>query len=623
MATLADELENDFAASGSEDEGSPINDSDSQEGVGDESGAADGANLRGPMERDEEEDTEMLDESGNIKEAEEEKAARLKSVKRQQGAGSDMQSVGNFMRSMDPVLEVSTDHITHKTCVYRLLNTDLTDDSDQQKISHYQALPSDQQRQHSSLVEDDPQYKLLTDSNSFSTSIDDQVIEVHKYLRDHYSARFPELETLVQDPLQYAKTVAIIGNGPFDNLRELSSSSDNPVKQPLNAVLTRPQLMTVSVEATATRGQLLPTSEIDAVQDACLIISKLEEARKMLVNYVESRMNLFAPNLTTLIGSRTAAQLLNARGGLTALANTRASNIAAIGSKRPAHSGLATNVGVRNQGYIFDSPLVQGIRSELKTQAMRIISAKIVLAARVDRVHESPDGSTGEELRSQCDKRLDKLTEPAPNKGHKALPAPDDKPSKKRGGRRARKAKEATAMTDLRKAQNRMAFGKEEKEVGYGTGDATQGLGMVGQNNDGRVRSLQVDQRTRAKLSKKNPGWGGGTSSVAGGAASSLRGLGQVGGGAGNASVLKGHGLKTSGLATSLGTGGTASSLAFTPKQGLELVDPKVRLEMERKGRANEDKYFKGGTFTQVSGGGKQDGDFKKPELPAKRKRED
>jgi U4/U6 small nuclear ribonucleoprotein PRP31 len=44
--------------------------------------------------------------------------------------------------------------------------------------------------------------------------------------------------------------------------------------------------------------------------------------------------------------------------------------------------------------------------------------------------------------------------------------------------------------------------------------------------------------------------------------------------------------------------------LAFTPVQGLELVDPKVQAELSRKRKAEEDRWFKGGTFTQVGGGG-------------------
>ncbi len=85
---------------------------------------------------------------------------------------------------------------------------------------------------------------------------------------------------------------------------------------------------------------------------------------------------------------------------------------------------------------------------------------------------------------------------------------------------------------------------------------------------------------------------------------------------------LRGKGLRASGVGTIIGGGqggGTVSSLSFTPVQGLELVDPSVRAEMGRKRKAEEDRYFKGGTFTQVAGGGGADtsnGVFKKPDLP-------
>jgi U4/U6 small nuclear ribonucleoprotein PRP31 len=347
---------------------------------------------------------------------------------------------------------------------------------------------------------------------------------------------------------------------------------------------------------------------------------QLDNAKKILTDYVQSRMNLFAPNLTVLIGSEAAAQLVNSAGGLTGLAKVPACNIAAMGSKKQTF-GLATNTRVRRQGFLFHSALVQGIPPDLRNQAMRIISAKLVLAARVDRIHSSPDGSTGAQLKQDCEDRLEKLTAPPPNKGPRALPAPDDKPSRKRGGRRARKAKEQYAMTDLRKAQNRMAFGKEEVEVGEG--DETEGLGMIGQGaKDGQIRATKIDQRTKARLSKKNAGWAtpaGGA--AAGGLASSLRGFGQGGG----ASMVQG--LRAAGVGGGGGGGGTgtASVIAFTPFQGLELVNPKVKAEMERKRNAEEDRWFKSGTFTQVGGGATvptpeakvDSGGFKVPALPA------
>lgn len=49
-------------------------------------------------------------------------------------------------------------------------------------------------------------------------------------------------------------------------------------------------------------------------------------------------------------------------------------------------------------------------------------------------------------------------------------------------------------MIQLWKEQNCMVFGKEEKEVGYGMGLGIVGMGMIGQNNDGWICGIQVDQ---------------------------------------------------------------------------------------------------------------------------------
>lgn len=499
-----------------------------------------------------------------------------------------------------------------------------------QKIQYYKSLPPGQETQNIGRIEDNPEYQLLTQSNTLSTGIDSEIILVHKFIRDHYSVRFPELETLIQNPLDYAKTVAIIGNGPMEDIRKISESNNNVVGQTLKQVLDGPSLMVVTVEATTTTGTSLSESELATVRRACQMTLKLDNAKKILTDYVQSRMSMFAPNLTALIGSATAAQLINYAGGISGLAKTPAANIPPLGNKKSARAtGLATNVGVRNQGVLYQNEIIRAVPMDLKKQAMRRLSGKVVLAARVDAAHESPSGDQGLAFADEVEKAINKLSEAPPNSGVKALPAPDDKPSRKRGGRRVRKMKEATAMTDLRKAQNRMAFGKEEAEVGYGAGDGTKGMGMIGAQDDGRVRAQQIDNRTKAKLSKKNAGWGGAT--PASGTATSLR---SFGGGPSTPGALKAQGLRASGVGSGLKTnvgnaGGTVSTIAFTPVQGLELVDPKVRDEMNRKRKAEEDRWFKGGTFTQVGGGsstsapGKVDSQgFAVPAWPAKKQKQ-
>ncbi|EXJ82122.1 hypothetical protein A1O1_08191 [Capronia coronata CBS 617.96] len=596
MATLADELLNDFEDSGSEKEDHPDGFQDDEDVRGHENGVLGGEHegqdeRMGDVEEEEEEEEEEAEaiaaDTGGTDAVDDEDDTKAKVEKMRLGGVRDVRSVAGLMKTLQPVLE---------------------------RISHYQNIPPDQRTTGVGSIEDNPEYHLLTQSNSLSTQIDSEIILVHKFIRDHYSARFPELETLVTNPIDYAKTVAIIRNGPLENIKALADSSDNIVGQPLRSVLDGPTLMVVTVEATTTRGHELSRAELETTLRACEMALQLDRAKKVLTEYVQSRMNVFAPNLTALIGSLTAAQLLNYAGGLKGLAKTPDRNVPAMGSRKQRQSGLATNVGIRQQGFLYHSPLIQSIPNDLRVQAMRIVSGKLILAARVDSVHQAPDGSTGEQLREDCLRRLDKLTEPPPNRGPRALPAPDDKPSRKRGGRRARKAKEATAMTELRKQQNRLAFGKEEKEVGYGTGAGTAGLGMIGQANDGRIRATQIDRRTMAKLSKKNPGWGGsGTAtSLNSGMNTSLKGFGTSLGG--NATTLRAQGLRTTGVGA-----GIASSIAFTPVQGLELVDPKVQAELKRKREAESAGYFSRGTFTHVNSG-QSVGGFKVPQVPPSKK---
>lgn len=66
---------------------------------------------------------------------------------------------------------------------------------------------------------------------------------------------------------------------------------------------------------------------------------------------------------------------------------------------------------------------------------------------------------------------------------------------------RARAAKGKYAMTELSKAQNRMAFGTAEEEINVG--DETEGLGMVGVNS-GRIRAAAADSRSKGRFHGSN-----------------------------------------------------------------------------------------------------------------------
>ncbi|KZT20768.1 Nop domain-containing protein [Neolentinus lepideus HHB14362 ss-1] len=416
------------------------------------------------------------------------------------------------------------------------------------EIEKYQSAPSTA-TSITMAAHENPEYNLIVQANNLSVDVDNEILLVNKFIRDHYAAKFPELEQLVTDPAMYIRAVRALGN------------SEDPTKVDLAGVLPPAVIMSVLVTATTTSGQSLTEEQFATVQRACDLADRLEETRKKIFMYVSSRMNVLAPNLSAIVGTTTAAKLLGVAGGLSGLAKMPACNVHLLGAQKKIAAGFSSATQRRHTGFVFQSEVVQGTPPDFQSKIQRTVGAKCVLAARMDLERRRTDGDYGGELREKIEKQIDRLAAPPPPKIIKALPVPNDGPKKRRGGRRARKAKEAYAQTELRKLQNRMAFGTPEEEVG--AFDQTKGLGMIGVGT-GKVRAGMGDAKSRAKLSKANK----------------LR----------TATLTK--------AAQSSQTSGTATSLTrLTELSGFELTNRAAAAQRVKE--ANE-RWFAGGTFSFV-----------------------
>jgi RNA processing factor Prp31 len=65
---------------------------------------------------------------------------------------------------------------------------------------------------HAIVLEDDPEYQLIVDCNALSVDIENEIIIIHNFIRDKYRLKFPELESLVHHPIDYARVVKKIDN---------------------------------------------------------------------------------------------------------------------------------------------------------------------------------------------------------------------------------------------------------------------------------------------------------------------------------------------------------------------------------------------------------------------------
>jgi U4/U6 small nuclear ribonucleoprotein PRP31 len=55
-------------------------------------------------------------------------------------------------------------------------------------------------------------HQLIIQTNDYLKHIDNDILIVHKQLRDLYAEKFSELESIILNPIDYAKAVKIIGN---------------------------------------------------------------------------------------------------------------------------------------------------------------------------------------------------------------------------------------------------------------------------------------------------------------------------------------------------------------------------------------------------------------------------
>jgi U4/U6 small nuclear ribonucleoprotein PRP31 len=414
-------------------------------------------------------------------------------------------------------------------------------------------------------LQDDVEYPYIIESNRIILDVDNDINVLFKLARDAYSKKFPELETHVLSPIDYARVVKRIGN-------ETDLTSLN-----MSDILSNNHVMIVKVTASHSIASKTRISENDLalVFLTCDLVLNFDRLKGRILDYVSSRMTAVAPNLSAVVGTRIAAQLIGIAGGLSALSKLPATVVQGLGKDKKILGGLSSRQdSIRYVGFIGECDLIHRAPPDLRVKAGRMISTKSVLAVRVDSCHRSSDGAEGRKWRQEIEDAIREWQEPPPAKQEKPLPVPEESGQKtRRGGKKARREKELTRATEIRKKYNRLTFGADAPEDEYM--DTGKGMGMLGQEGSSIIRL--TPKETRGLLSKKQK------EKLLGTATSTSSGLHTPHGLRGTASI-------TSGTATQLRTG-LASSLSFTPVQGIELENPmnaKVRQEVGKK----REKYF-------------------------------
>ena len=453
-------------------------------------------------------------------------------------------------------------------------------------------------------------YSMINSCNNLAVEIDNNILKIDKFIKNIYSKKFPELEGMVTNPIEYAKCVKILANKSpeveyltilarrdcnsfilaqtvvriccflFCFLKNTQEMSDAP----LNSVLINKTLpMMIQISATTTSGKTLDASDLERVLHATDVLFELNLKKEKILNYITLRVNKIAPNLCEFIGPSLTSKLIIMVGSIEKLSKMAASNVQNVGSIKRNQSnfnggnagfavrmanvhtikavgteqsglnpiGLTSGSGANlnyyettpHFGIISQSDMVRNCptHTNLKRRALRQVACKVVLCARIDatlprsytnsnnnnntntnnnndmqfrydnRTLRALSGEIGKGYRTEVLNKISKWQEPPPPKPPRPLSIPDNKPKKKRGGKRYRKMREKYKITEMQKLSDRMAFGTPEQEFINGNGEIV-GLGMLTNaddvsNNMGKFNKgakLRATVETGKKMSQQS-----------------------------------------------------------------------------------------------------------------------
>ncbi|KAK3025103.1 hypothetical protein RJ639_044343 [Escallonia herrerae] len=250
-------------------------------------------------------------------------------------------------------------------------------------------------------------YKLKFSPDKVDTMIiqaigllDDLDKELNTYamrVREWYGWHFPELAKIVQDNILYAKTVKLMGNRT--NAAKLDFSEVLP--EEIETELKEASMISMGTEV----------SDLDLmnIKDLCDQVLSLAEYRAQLYDYLKSRMNTIAPNVTALVGELVGARLIAHGGSLLNLAKQPGSTVQILGAEKALFRALKTKHATPKYGLIYHASLIGQAAAKHKGKISRSLAAKTALAIRCDALGDGQDNSMGLENRAKLEARLRNL----------------------------------------------------------------------------------------------------------------------------------------------------------------------------------------------------------------------
>jgi nucleolar protein 56 len=248
------------------------------------------------------------------------------------------------------------------------------------------------------------QDKPIINTIALLDNLDKNINTFAMRVREWYAWHFPELAKIVTDNIAYAKVARVI------RLRD-SFDADGRKDELTEACGAEEVTLEVIKAMKSSMGQDIVEMDMTNIDHFAREVVKLAQMRKSLGEYLKVKMDLVAPNLSSLIGEIIGARLISHAGSLTNLAKYPASTVQILGAEKALFRALKTKGNTPKYGLIFHSTFIGRAQQKNKGRISRYLANKCSIASRIDCFSDEGTTVFGEKLRDQVEERLAFLTE--------------------------------------------------------------------------------------------------------------------------------------------------------------------------------------------------------------------
>ncbi|GFZ47308.1 Nucleolar protein 58 [Saitozyma sp. JCM 24511] len=214
--------------------------------------------------------------------------------------------------------------------------------------------------------------------------LDDLDKEINIYsmrVKEWYGWHFPEMGKIIVDNLAYARVVKAMG------------FRTNAATTSFELVLPEELEAAVKAAAELSMGTEISDTDMAHIHSLCDQVISITEYRTQLSEYLRSRMQAIAPNLTALVGELVGARLISHAGSLMNLAKHPASTVQILGAEKALFRALKTKHDTPKYGLIYHASLIGQAPQKLKGKMARMVATKAALSIRVDALSDAESRS--------------------------------------------------------------------------------------------------------------------------------------------------------------------------------------------------------------------------------------